>query len=647
MLGFVRNQRKSIIVKLAFAIIILSFVIGYAMLSSPGGPGGEDSTAEAAVINGKVISFNDFQSTYSNLYQLYQSIYQDQFTPALEKQLKLAEKSINSMIDQALLQDEAERLQLDVSNKELVDAIAQIPAFQENGVFSKERYLQVLAYQRLNSDEFEAMQRNELISNKVRERLQSGVTVTDSDVEDEFRKNNEKVNLSFVSLAPSSFEKKVKVSDEALEAYFTEQQEVFRVAEMVAIRYLQFEPQRYIEDVTFEENDLEKFYRRHLDQFEILEKVKASHILIKVDEGTDEQTREKKRAFAEKLLEEAKAGKDFAELARINSDDKASAVKGGNLGYFTRGSMVKPFEQAAFNLKPGDISGLVETTFGYHIIKVEEYTEPGVRSMEDAMVEVKEGVRTEKSKQLAFEKAMDAYNINRKTGDLEAAAAANELGLKETGPFARDGYIDGIGRNKEIITIALLLEENKLAKPVITDDGVILFGLKDRIASHIPEFADVKDMVTASYRANESSELARAAAEKLVTDLRDGGTLTKLAKKAKYKVEETGEFTRTYSPFVPRIGSSEELSTAAFELGDEQTAIDQFFEIQNRFVVTEIKEHIAADLTQLDETKRQELYKSILNRKQNEAIEQHLAELRSAATIEIAPRVQDLLNKEK
>ncbi|NOR50136.1 MAG: hypothetical protein GQ530_03770 [Desulfuromonadales bacterium] len=647
MLGFVRNQRKSILVKLAFAVIILSFVIGYAMLSSPGGPGGEDSTAEAAVINGKVISFNDFQSTYSNLYQLYQSIYQDQFTPALEKQLKLAEKSINSMIDQALLQDEAERLQLDVSNKELVDAIAQIPAFQENGVFSKERYLQVLAYQRLDSDEFEAMQRNELISNKVRERLQSGVTVTDSDVEDEFRKNNEKVNLSFVSLTPSSFEKKVKISDKALEAYFKEQQEVFRVAEMVAIRYLQFEPQRYIEDVTFEENDLEKFYRRHLDQFEILEKVKASHILIKVDEGTDEQTREKKRAFAEKLLEEAKAGKDFAELARINSDDKASAVKGGNLGYFTRGSMVKPFEQAAFNLKPGDISGLVETTFGYHIIKVEEYTEPGVRSLEDAMVEVKEGVRAEKSKQLAFEKAMDAYNINRKTGDLEAAAEANELGLKETGPFARDGYIDGIGRNKEIITIALLLEENKLAKPVITDDGVILFGLKDRIASHIPEFADVKDMVTASYRANESSELARAAAEKLVTDLRDGGTLTKLAKKAKYKVEETGEFTRTYSPFVPRLGSSEELSTAAFELGDEQTAIDQFFEIQNRFVVAEIKEHIAADLTQLDETKRQELYKSILNRKQNEAIEQHLAELRSAATIEIAPRVQDLLNKEK
>ncbi len=647
MLDFVRNKQKSIIIKLAFAIIILSFVIGYAMLSSPGGPGGEDPNAEAALVNGKAISYNDFQSTYSNLYQLYQNIYQDQFTPALEKQLKLAEKSINSLIDQALLQDEAERLQIDVSGKELVEAIARIPAFQENGVFSKDRYLQVLAYQRMNSDEFEAMQRSELIINKVREQLQSGVTVTDADIDEEFRNNNEKVNLNFISLTPASFESKVKVSDEALGTYFTEQQETFRTPDMVALRYLQFEPQRYLAEVTFEESELERYYRRHLDQFEILEKIKASHILIKIDEGTDDKNREEKRAFAEKLLEEAKTGKDFAELARVNSDDKASAVKGGNLGYFTRGSMVKPFEDAVFGMNPGDISDLVETTFGYHIIKVEEYTEPGVRSQAEALEEVKEGLRAEKAQQLAFEKAMDAFNINRKTGDLETAATSNELGLKETGPFARDGYIDGIGRNEVIINAALLLEENKLAKPVITDDGVILFGLKERIASHIPELSEVKDMVTAAYRAAESTQLAKAAAEQLLADLGAGDKLTKLAKKAKYKVEETGEFTRVYSPFVPRIGSSEELSTAAFALSGEQTTIDQLFEIQNRFIVTEIKERIAADFTQLDEAKREELQKSIMSRKQNEATEQRLEALRSAATIQIASRTQDMLDKEK
>ena len=538
-------------------------------------------------------------------------------------------------------------MQIDVNGKELIESIAQIPAFQDNGVFNKERYLQVLAYQRMNSDEFEAMQHSELIVNKVREQLQSGITVSDADIEEEFRNNNEKVNLNFVSLTSAAFENKVKVTDEALAAYFAENQETFRTPEMVALRYLQFESQRYLEEVTFEESELERFYRRHLDQFEIIERVKASHILIKVDEGTDEQTRETKRALAEKLLEEAKAGGDFAELARVNSDDQASAVKGGSLGYFTRGSMVKPFEDAAFNMNPGDISELVETTFGYHIIKVMEYTEPGVLSLVEALDDVKQGLRVEKSKQLAFEKAMDAYNINRKTGDLTAAATANELGLKETGSFARDGYIDGIGSNKDIINAALLLAENKLAKPVVTDDGVILFGLKERVASHIPELAEVKDLVSAAYKAAEATKLAQAAAEKLVADLSDGGKLTKLAKRAKYTVEETGEFTKTYSPFVPRIGTSEELATAAFALGEDQTGINQLFEIQDRFIIAEIKERIAADLTQLDETKREELSKSILSRKQNEATEQRLTELRSAATITIAPRVQDMLNKEK
>ncbi|MDH4008285.1 MAG: SurA N-terminal domain-containing protein, partial [Desulfuromonadales bacterium] len=501
MLDFVRNQQKSIIVKLAFAIIILSFVIGYAMLSAPGGSGDESPTAEAAVVNGKSIAFDDFQSAYSNLYQIYQNIYQDQFNPALEKQLKLADKSINGLIDQALMQDEAERLQLVVTHKELIDAIAQVEAFQVNGVFNKERYLQVLAYQRMNSDQYEAVKHNELLLDKVQEHFKAMVKVSDADIEEEFRNINEKINLNFVSLTPAKYEKQVKITEPGLEAYFAENQETFRIPEMVSLRYLQFAPERYLDQVTFEDDELQRYYRRHLDQFEILEKVKASHILIMVDADADEKTREERRAYAESILEEVRAGKDFAELARAKSDDKASAVKGGNLGYFTRGSMVKPFEDAAFSMNPGDTSGLVETTFGYHIIRVMEYTEPGVRSLEDAIDEVKEGLRTDKARQLAFEKAMDAYNINHKTGDLDAAAKANELGVKETGLFDRDGYIDGIGRNEEIINTAHLLEDKALAKPVLTEDGVILFTVKQRVASHIPELAEVRELVTAAYRA--------------------------------------------------------------------------------------------------------------------------------------------------
>ncbi len=647
MLDFVRNKKKSLIIKLAFAVIILSFVIGYAMLSSPGGPGGDTPTGEAASVNGRKIAYQDFQTHYSTLYQLYQSIYQDQFTPALESQLKLADKALNGLIDQALLQEEAERQKISISQKELVEAIANVEAFQDNGVFNKERYLQVLAYQRMTADEFESMQRSELIINKVREQLQAGVTVTDADVEEEFRKNNEKVNLSFVSLAPAAFEKKVKVSDEALEAFFAAEQELFRIPDMVSLRYLQFQPQRYLDQVTFEESELEKHYRRHLDQFEILERIKASHILVKLEADADAATREKKRAYAAKLLEDVRAGKDFAEVARVNSDDKASAVNGGNLGWFTRGSMVKPFEEAAFSMKPGDISDLVETTFGFHIIKVEAYTEPGVRRLEDAIDEVKEGLRAEKARQLAFEKAMDAYNVNRKTGDLQAAATANSLGLKESGPFARDGYIDGIGRNEEIINAAHLLEDKQLARPVVTEDGVILFGLKERIPSHIPELGEVRDMVEAAYRAAESLKLAKVAAEEVAAALAVGGELDKIAKKNGYNMEETGEFSRTYAPFVPRIGTSEELSAAAFAQPAEQPGIDRVFDVQKRFVVAAVKQRIAADMDQLDPSKHDELRKALLSRRQDEAVQKRIKELRENAAIVIAPSVQALLNKEK
>ena len=647
MLDFVRNKKKSLIIKLAFAIIILSFVIGYAMLSSPGGPGGDLPTGEAATVNGRKIAYEDFQSNYSNLYQIYQSVYQDQFTPELEKQLKLADKALNNLIDQALLQEEAERLQLSVSQQELVDAIAKVEAFQENGVFNKERYLQVLAYQRMTADQFEAMQRTELLMEKVRSQLHASVAVSDADIEEEFRKNNEKVNLGFVRLTPAAFEKKVKVSDDDLAAFFSSEKEVFRIPDMVALRYLQFEPQRYLDQVTFEESELEKHYRRHIDQFEILERIKASHILVKVEPDADDATREKKRAYTAKLLEEIRAGKDFADVARTSSDDKASAVNGGSLGYFTRGSMVKPFEEAAFGLKPGEISDLVETTFGFHIIKVEAYTEPGIRSLADAMEEVKDGLRAEKAKQLAFEKAMDAYNINRKTGDLQAAATANELGLKETGPFARDGYIDGIGRNEEIIDAAFLLDDKQLARPVVTDDGVILFGLKERIPNHIPEIGEVRELVTAAFRARQSTALAKAAAEEMAADLAIGGDLGKIARNGGFTLEETGEFSRTYAPFVPRIGTSKELSEAAFAQPADQPGIDRVFEVQKSFVVATVKERIAADMNALDAAKREELSKALLGRRQNEAVEKRLSELRASATIVIVPSVQALLNKEQ
>ncbi|MDT8441748.1 MAG: SurA N-terminal domain-containing protein [Desulfuromonadales bacterium] len=646
MLDFVRNKQKSILIKLAFAIIILSFVIGYAMLTAPGGPEGDGRSEIAATVNGEPISYADFQTIYSNYYQLYQNIYQDQFTPALEKQLQLADKAINGLIDQVLLRTEAEKMGIAVSKQELIDSIAQIQAFQENGSFSRDRYLQVLAYQRLTADQFEAMQRDELLVEKVRSRLQEGITVSAAEIDEEYRTRNDTLNLAFVRFSPVLFEEQVVVDDAALETYFAEHQETFRTPEKVAIRYLQFVPERYADQLTFSREELERYYRRHLDQFEIVEQVRAAHILVKLDPDAGPEARAERRRFAEELLDKVRAGEDFAELARAWSDDKASAVNGGDLDYFSRGSMVPEFERAAFNMQPGDISDLVETGFGYHIIKVDAYIEPGVQPLDEAIDTVRQGLRAEKAGQLAFEKAMDAYNINRKSGDLQAAAEVNQLGIKESGLFARDGVIDGIGANPEVIAAAFALEEHSLARPIVTVDGVLLIGLKERVASHIPQLDEVRDMVTAAYRRNEAKQLAGQAAEQFLEQLRVGANIDKLARKMTLEVETTGDFTRSYSPFVPRIGTSEELAAAAFALGADETLLDTVFTVQNRFIVAVIKERRPADLEALDEATRSELHDSLLSRKQTESVQQQIDSLRAAAVITIAPRVQALLAKE-
>jgi peptidyl-prolyl cis-trans isomerase D len=646
MLDFVRTKQKSIIIKLVFGLIILSFVIGYAMLTAPGDGTNAGQPNVAVTVNGKAIAFSDFQAAYSNLYQLYQNIYQEQFTPTLERQLKLVQKSLDGVINQSLLLDEARRQGLEVSKQELIDAIAKIPAFQQNGAFSKERYLQVLGSQRLTSEEFEGLQRRDLLVGKVRDGLQKNITISDAEIEQEFRNRREQVNLEVVRIAPAAYEPQVKVTDQALAAFFEPRKEEFRTAEEVALKLVEFSPQSYADQVTFDDTELETFYRRHLDRYEVPEQARAAHILVRVPDGSDSAVRTLKRAQAEKLLEQVKGGKDFAALAREFSDDKASAVNGGDLGSFSRGNMVPAFEQAVFNLKPGEISGLVESQFGYHIIKLIAYHEAQVRPLAEVSDEIKRALRAEKAHQLAFEKAMDAYNINRKGGTLEAAAKAGGLTIRETGRFARDGVAGPLGRNEELIDAAFLLGEGELGRPIKTERSVVLFALKERLPSRIPTLAEARPRVELAYRQEQAKVLAKAAAERLRTAAGKGGGLTGPARGMGLLVDETGLFSRANSPFVPKVGTSEELATAAFTLAAPGSGTDKVYEIDGNFVVAALKSREAANPALLDENQRKQLREALLERKQTEAVQKRLEELKAGAVIEIAPQVQSLLDKE-
>lgn len=634
MLDLIRKKQNSLVIKIVFWTIIAAFVGTIFLVWGKGSDGVGGGGSIAASVNGAEITYADYDASYNNIYRLYQNIYREQFTPALESQLGLKGQALQMLIEQVLLSQEADRQGINVSRKQVIEAISQIPAFQDNGVFSKDRYLAVLNYQRLSPEAFEASQEQELRIQRLRDSLQEGVTVSADDIGQEYRRQNEKVNLQFMRLAPTFFESKVVIEDEALAAFFKENAENFRLPERVALKYLQFEPQRYEQEVVLSEQDLKAYYDGHLDRYDIPEQIKASHVLIKVAEDAAAELRKQKRDLAEKVLVRIKSGEDFAQLARKYSDDPGSAVKGGNLGTFARGVMVAPFEKAAFGLATGQISELVETQFGYHIIRADEHIEAGIKPLAEVAESVKIAARKEKAIELARDKAWAAYSKHKGTADLAAAAEAANIGVKETGLFTREESIDDIGRSPEITTTAFSLAEGKLGKPVEFSGSVFLYTVMEREASRLPELKEVKASVEENFRVRESKQLAEEAADKALKALQEGEKLSKLSDSLGIRVEETGLFSRSSGAFIPRLGSSEELAEAAFNLTADSPVAATVYTIGGNFTLAAMKDSRQADMSALDDEKRSEMETALLARKKDQALQDKIQALKEEATIE-------------
>lgn len=643
MLDLIRKKQKTVIIKVVFWAIIATFVGTIFLVWGKGEYSDGQDQSYAVKVNDTTISMEDFQLAYGNLYRMYQNVYREQFTPEMEKQLRLRQQALDSLIEQNLLLQEADALNLDVSSKELIDSIAKIQAFQQNGAFDKETYLQVLRGQRLTADQFEALQRRDLLVSKVRDHIRQGVTVSDEEIAQEFRERNEKVSLAVARFTPAAFEKEVRVEADALQNYYKEHAEQFRRPETIDLDYVVFESASFLNKVTMSDEELEQFYRRHLDRYEIPETVRASHILLRVDAKSDPAGKSAVKAQAEKILAEAKAGKDFAALAKRHSQDPGSASRGGDLGTFGRGAMIPEFENAAFALKAGEISGIVETSFGFHIIKATEHHEATIKSLADVKTQVSAELRQEKAQRLAMEAAQDAYNINRKSGGLEAAAKSAGLTIEKSGFFAREEPAGSLGSVADIQQSAFTLATGELGRPARVANGVVLFAVRERKESHIPPLAEVKSAVEAAYRSEQGKVLAQRAATTLIANTKSGADFTATARKLGATTAETGAFARNRGHFVPQVGTSEALQTAAFTLTAAAPILNEPLEVSGDWVVAKLLDRQAADQTKLDTATREELRTTVLNRKQDELFSKKIEELKSKAKIVYSTAVETSL----
>ncbi|MDD2558992.1 MAG: SurA N-terminal domain-containing protein [Desulfuromonadaceae bacterium] len=643
MLDLIRKKQKTFIVKVVFWTIITAFIGTIFLVWGKGQEQNEQLTVAVKVGNID-ISFDEFRIAHNNLYNLYKNLYGDTFTPENEKQLQLTRQAVDMLVDQALLLKKAAEMGIKVSKDELVSAIASVEVFQVDGTFDKKRYVEVLSYQRMTPQDFEQMQRHQMLVNRVRAQIQGQVQVTDADVVAEFRRIMEKINLAYVEFDPKNYLDAVVLDAAAVERYYGENKEQYRIPEQVALEYVEISAESVREQIDPTPEELERYYQRHLDEFSIEEQLQARHIQFKVAPDADAQTRQDKRAQALKVLAELNAD-NFATLAKRYSEDVESAAAGGDLGYFKRDTFGAAFENAAFALAIGEISGVVESNVGYHIIQATEHIQAGYKPLEQVRGQVVEGFIADQSIKLAYEKAIDAYNMNRKQGGI--VTVAQQLGLSplKTGLFARNETIGGIGTVPELGNQAFGVSEGNMLKPLKIRNKVVLAQVTERKPSYIPELEQVRADVENKVRLQQAVAMAEQQAGAAVQTLLQGGEIAAVAPSAA-AVKETGLFARTLGGVVPGIGPHEELTQAAFSLSIEHPVAEQAYRQGNNFYVIKLKQLQAANPAELSQEESDAIEAEVRRSKQDAALQAVLDEKRQSVAVIIAPSILNTLKEE-
>jgi peptidyl-prolyl cis-trans isomerase D len=581
MLNIMRKHAGSWMIKvILFAIVVVFVFWGVGSFRSR-------QQTQVADVNGEIVNLETYRKAYYQLLDNYRKVYGDQLNDDLLKMLRPGEQALNQLITRILMLQESDRLKIEVGAQELTETIQAIPAFQNNGVFDYQRYQQILSHNRMTTEQFEAMQKQDLRIEKLRLLIMSGVNISDEEALQWYQWNHAQVNLDYVVFEPQRYDD-INPTQEAIDKYFKENETKYQTDPQVQVRYLHFDPNGYKEGVQITDDAIAEYYQSHTSEFETEKTVEARHILFKVDEGSDSAAVQEKRAKAISVSKMAKAGKEFAELAKQYSEGP-TRDKGGFLGAFKRNAMVKPFADAAFSMKAGDISDPVQTRFGWHVIKVEKINEAVTQNLEDATSNIRKKLIEEQARLKALEAAETVYDTVFDGDDLTGAGKTHQVPVRVTEYFTAKGLKDNNIRNpQQFAQTAFGLEKMAISEIQNWDDGYYLLQVADRTESIIPELDAVSDQVRNDVIKALQDDRAKADAEALLEDINKGSSLIEASQRLNGQTSETGFFKRTGA--IPKIGYEPRISEMAFELSMNQPLAKQVIQGKPGWYVIQLKE---------------------------------------------------------
>jgi len=627
MLDKIRKNQNSLAVKIGYSLIALTFFIGFGLLTGIRQTN-KVGTGVVAEVNGDNITVDEYNRYLSRIIDYYSKMYGDNFNDEFMKKVHMREQVVYNLIAQKLKSQEMEKLGLAVDNNTLKEYIAQFPAFHHNGRFDQRLYIRALRSTRppMKPADFEKEERSRLEVGRFNDLITYSIIFESEELYEFYYGQNEKVNLDFVKFSSDNFINKVKISAKEAENYYTNNSQEFLSNDLYKVDYI-FIPYD-IQNIKISDKEIEEYYKNNQDKFKHPIEIRASHILIKLSKDSSSEDVKKAKDEITKILNDAKKGKDFKKLAEKYSQGP-SAKKGGDLGWFSKGQMVKEFEEVAFKTAPGEITGPVRTSFGLHIIKVTGKKEAGISPLDEVKDKIISELRNEKITAIkndvkqkvekSFDKPIKEISDLLKTKLLTTDYFDNKLllpkDIKDQNMFLKTTYEKKSGEKFKVEGIF----------------GLYVVKIVDKKQPEKVAYPLVKEKITDKLKNNKAKMLAKENANKFLEELKEKKDIVKLAKKYHIAVDETGKF-NPIAQAIPGIGVKDPYLRKVFLLKKENPVFNQVIEAGNSYYIVELKEKEHVNFMDVI-SKKYEIQNKILKKKAQQSLEEWIKLLNEKADI--------------
>lgn len=630
MLDVLRKRKRSWIIIFLLGLIIVVFIAFYG-----GNKLRDTSLQDIAEVNGEVITQREFAMHYQKALERYRELLKGSLTPEVEKSLNIRGTLLEELIQRRLVLQEARQLGLAANDEDLMTAIAQVPDFQVNGRFNKERYLQLLRANRISPGQFEDEQREQLTIQRLTSMLLDAVHVTEAEVRDRYRYEQGKIDLYFIRLPLSNYLSEVKLTEEEIKKFYDRNKEMLKEPLKVQVEYLSYPFERFSSSAQITDKEVEDYYQANREsKFHHPKEVKARTILVRIPPGADAKQKTDAQTRANRILTEARAGKDFAQLAKQESED-STAAKGGDIGWVTQAQLPSPLDKVVFSLAKGETSNVIESPTGFHIVKVEDVRDEKTQSLKEASAEIIRTLKAEKGKREAAKLADRDREKALSGNDFAKLAQESGVAANVTRPFTTGEVLPEVGQAPEFYKAALSLSPKDISPVVEGTNAYYVLKLKQRSEPTVLPFDAVRSKIEKSLKESKAHEILQQKAKSLLEQLKKEKDIGKVAQQNGLKLEETGLFLRS-APQLPKVGELSEMSSGGIALSAEKPFPEKIYTQQDNAYLFAFKDSQGADMERFDKEQTQ-LTNQALAESRQQVLQKFVEDLKAKAQIQVHP----------